>query len=119
MTDMPPRFKSLKDGVAALESLLREIEYAREKPARLVAEVNRLDVRPSYYGANMTPEQKEVADRTKALMADIVRREAETECDARLREVSMKLEGIRVLLPDLAAATCIELGVIARDLVRP
>jgi hypothetical protein len=52
----------------------------------------------------------------KAEMIKVRREEAAVEMRKRLRECANRIEGLRVLLPNLAALACIEFGHVARGM---
>jgi hypothetical protein len=109
-----------KMSIAELEKAVARIRMIRER--LIEAERNRPDryahnvknVRLDIYIKN--DDARAALKSVQAEMEVSERQRGEAERDAALSALAMDLESLRAVLPQLAAAASIEIGVIARDL---
>lgn len=108
-------FAELENHVVAIKALLAKASSAHGLPDRYAASARKITVNGNtYYDDDKLAIMKaqEIKDRAESEM----RADGETKRAEILSVCAARIEAFRVLLPELAAKACIELGVTGREM---
>tara|TARA_R110000868_G_scaffold118062_9_gene313347 strand:- start:4999 stop:5346 length:348 start_codon:yes stop_codon:yes gene_type:complete len=110
-----PATEQLKAAIDQMWTMMSQVTSAHNLPNSYAASARKVSVTGNTYfddDKRSLAKATEIADRA----VEEMRREGELERDELLAALSLKIEAARVLLPDLAAKACIELGCLAREI---
>lgn len=106
-------FKQLHETVERIHRMLRDANYAHNFPNQFYSDAERVSVGNSAYG-HPSAETLDAAKALKERLLAEFRAKGEDKRDCTLDAIAQEIESLRVLLPSMAAAACIDLGARAR-----
>ncbi len=113
-------FWQLHQVVSDLRQLLKQAEFERDAVARSVRQADRISISSRHgYDDGETSAMHAMAVELKDRFIEDIRRKAEAEREETMAKLAARVEQLRVVLPGMAAAACIDLGVIARGGYEP
>jgi hypothetical protein len=117
MTELPKKWVEFKKLVDEVEQTLKySIAKARGLPDEFADNVQRVQFSAGYYGGNIDADAKRAIETAKKIAKGLEIDRGKSRRDQQLQTIAMRLESIRAVLPSLAAASSIEIGIVAREL---